>query len=353
VIRLLLLACILLAAGCDRRSFDQTRNAEPAYLDAADPAEQATATAALSEALLRGTRAWRLQPGDTLEFGYMLTGLPIVQDYRLGVGDHLEVVFQQQPQYSKLHVVRPDGRITLIRHGEIMAAGLRPLDLGRSIGARYRDELVDPQVSVHVMRASDEAERFAAMVAGSTGPRAQSFTIGPDGTITPPMMQSIKVAGLTVDEVAERAISAYRERLPGVTTTVRLSATTGQVVFVFGEVQRPGPQPAAPARSILQLVAASGGPNEFAAMDQVRLLFWDAAGQGRVRVANLNNVLENLALNEDMAVPPGSILFVPPTRLARAGRMMDQVFRRLFLYSGTAAGFYFSGTLPTALGGTR
>jgi len=348
------LGVLWLMLGCqEQRSYDMTRGAAPTYVDTTDPALREGATTELSRAVQRGTRSWRLQPGDTLDVNYFVNSRVAVRDYRLGIGDQIDVVVQDLPQFSRSHTVRPDGRITLVGRGEIDAANLRPTDLGRRIADRYRDEVMNPQVSVHVMRVTDDAERFTAMLSGPGGQRSQTVTVAPDGSVGLPMVRSIPASGLTVDELTTRVAAAYRQRLPGVQPTLRLSGSAGQVVFVFGEILRPGPQPAAPARTILQLVAAAGGPNEFAAMDQVRLLYWDPTGQPRIRVANLNNVLERLEIDEDMVVPPGAILYVPPTQLARAGRMMDQIFRRLFLYNGTTAGFYFSSNLPPYLGGSR
>lgn len=334
------LACLLLLVlgGCaPGRSFDQVRGGAPAFVEDADPATRDAAAADLSAAVLRGTRNWRLQPGDTIEVMYAMNRRPTVREYRIGVGDQIDVVFQHHPALNRVHTVRPDGRIALAMRGEILAAGMRPADLSRAISQRYDDEYLDPSSTVHVVRATDEAEMFLTMVAGTAAPRAQSMAIAPDGTIALPLLQSIRVSGLTVDEVAERTSAAYSQRIAGLATSVRLASASGQQVFVFGEVQRPGPQPAAPIRTILQLVAASGGPTEFAAMDQVRVLYWDESGLGRLRVANLNNVLQRLALDEDLAVPPGSVVYVPPSQLALAGRMVDQIVRRLFLFTGTSA----------------
>ncbi len=334
------LACLflLVLAGCTPgRSFDQARGGTPAFIADADPAARDAAANELSAAVQRGTRNWRLAPGDTIEVMYAMSRRPSVRDYRIGIGDQIDVVFQHHPSLNRVHTVRPDGRISLAGRGEIQAAGVRPADLGRTISDRYGDEYLNPSSTVHVVRATDEAEMFMNMVAGTAAPRAQSMAIAPDGTIALPLLQSIRVSGLTVDEVAERTSAAYRQRIAGLATSVRLTAATGQQVFVFGEVQRPGPQAAAPIRTILQLVAASGGPTEFAAMDQVRVLYWDESGQGRLRVANLNNVLQRLALDEDLAVPPGSVVYVPPSQLAMAGRLVDQIVRRLFLFTGTSA----------------
>ncbi|WP_431284849.1 polysaccharide biosynthesis/export family protein [Humitalea sp. 24SJ18S-53] len=341
ILRLCCLGLLVLAGCAPGRSFDQVRGGAPAYVEDADPAAREAAAADLSAAMLRGTRNWRLQPGDTIEVMYAMNRRASVRDYRIGIGDQIDVVFQHHPALNRIHTVRPDGRISLNMRGEINAAGMRPTDLGRAIAARYNDEYLDPAATVHVVRASDEAEMFMTMVAGTAAPRAQAMVIAPDGTIALPLLQSIRVSGMTVDEVAERTSDAYRQRIGGLATSVRLAAATGQQVFVFGEVQRPGPQPGTPVRSILQLVASAGGPTEFAALDQVRVLYWDEAGQGRLRVANLNNVLQRLSLDEDMAVPPGSVIYVPPSQLAIAGRLVDQIVRRLFLFTGTNAGIIF------------
>jgi len=348
--------CLLLLAlaGCTpSRSFDQVRGGAPVFTEDAEPAMRDAAAADLSAAMARGTRNWRLRPGDTIEVMYAINRRPSGREYRIGVGDQIDVVFQHHPALNRVHTVRPDGRIALAMRGEIMAAGMRPTDLGQAIAQRYSDEYLNPTSTVHVVRATDEAEMFMNMIAGTAAPRAQSLAIAPDGTIALPLLQSITVSGLTVDEVSERASAAYRQRITGVSTSVRLAATTNQQVFVFGEVQRPGPQPATPTRSILQLVAASGGPTEFAALDQVRLLYWDEAGQGRLRVVNLNNVLQRLALDEDMAVPPGSVVYVPPSQLAQAGRLVDQILRRLFLFNGTSGsvGIIFEASRVNLLGG--
>jgi protein involved in polysaccharide export with SLBB domain len=345
--RAIVLALALLAlAGCENgRSFDLTRGGTPSFVADADPAVRDAAASNVTQALSRGTRSWRLQPGDTIDVLFSMTRTRSVRDYRIGVGDQIEVVFLEHPALSRMHTVRPDGRISLSGRGEMVAAGMRPADLGRVITERYGDDYVDARATVHVVRATDDAEQFMTMISGGSAPRAQTLAVAPDGTVTFPMLQPIRVSGLTIEDVQERSTAAYRQRMGGIGTSVRLASTAGQLVFVFGEVQRPGPQPATPQRSILQLVAASGGPTEFAAIDQVRVMYWDEIGQPSIRVANLNNVLQRLALEEDMAVPAGAVIFVPPSALAQAGRMVDQVVRRLFLFNGFGAGIYFNENL--------
>ena len=343
VFRWFQILCLLVLPACeDGRSFDLARGGAPAYADQADPQARDAAAALLSEAMLRGTRSYRLEPGDVVEVMFTASRQPSLREYRIGVGDEIEVDFLYRPQMTKTYLVRPDGRISLPLRSDLAVAGKRPADLAREITALYSDLYVDPTVTVNLRRASSESDDFLAMLSSSNGPRAQSIPVAPDGTLRLPMLRSIQATGRTVDDLAEIAERGYAERFGNISTTMRLSAVSNQQVFVFGEVAHPGPVPASRARSVLQLIAASGGPTEFAAMESVRVLYWDAAGQAHIRQANMDNVLNKLSLDEDMAVPANAVVFVPPTRLAKAGRMMDQVLRRLFMYGGASLGIQYN-----------
>ena len=46
-------------------------------------------------------------------------------DYRLGVGDSLQITVSNHPDVNSDVVVRPDGKITLPRAGDVLAAGKR------------------------------------------------------------------------------------------------------------------------------------------------------------------------------------------------------------------------------------
>lgn len=334
-------------AGCDEggRPFDQVQGQAPVYLDEVDPQARDATIKELSQAIEQGTRAHPLQPGDVVTVLFFRERLGTVRDYRIGVGDEIEVSFDFQPQMSRTYTVRPDGRIALAQRGEIIVTSRRPADVAREISRRYADLYVDPSVTVNVRRFTSDTDSFLAMIAGATGAHAEHVTIAPDGTVTLPMLRPVRIAGRTVDDLAVILNHDYAERLGNVTTTTRLASVASQQVFVFGEVQRPGPIPSTRARSVVQLIAAAGGPNEFAAMSAVRVLYWDEVGQPRIRQINVMDVLQKFKLDQDLVVPANAVVYVPPTTLAKAGRLVDQVIRRLFLFQGVNVGFQYGATL--------
>jgi hypothetical protein len=64
-----------------------------------------------------------------------------------------------------------------------------------------------------------------------------------------------------------------------------------------------------------------------------------------VRLVNLRAVIDDLRLEQDMVVPPNSVVYVPPTALAKTGRLMEAVLRDILRYQGfnISGAFLMSG----------
>lgn len=70
--------------------------------------------------------------------------------YRLGSGDEIEIKFFKNDQFSRTQIIRPDGYITLERVGDVLAAGLTPIQLDSSISAAYKAFVIDPEITVFI-----------------------------------------------------------------------------------------------------------------------------------------------------------------------------------------------------------
>ncbi len=75
-------------------------------------------------------------------------------EYRLGVGDVVEVKFFNNERFNETVTVRPDGRITMEKVGDILVAGISPSRLDSLITASYARILQSPEVTVFVRRFS-------------------------------------------------------------------------------------------------------------------------------------------------------------------------------------------------------
>ncbi len=72
----------------------------------------------------------------------------LVNEYRIGVDDHLKVAVWRNPELSVEIPVRPDGYISVPLAGEVPAGGLAPAQVARIIEERLKRYIKAPKVSV-------------------------------------------------------------------------------------------------------------------------------------------------------------------------------------------------------------
>ena len=71
-------------------------------------------------------------------------------EYRIQVGDQLDIKLFYNSDLNEQAIVRPDGRISLQLVHEVMAAGLTPAELTRLLTEKYATELKKPELTVIV-----------------------------------------------------------------------------------------------------------------------------------------------------------------------------------------------------------
>lgn len=135
-------------------------------------------------------------------------------------------------------------------------------------------------------------------------------TVRPDGMITLPLVRDIKAAGLKPDELRaqiQKAASKYIED-PNVTVVVR--QINSRNVFITGEVARPGPYPISGQLTVLQLIAISGGLNEFANEKDITITRTEN-GKTQAFRFNYKDVSRGKSLDQNIVLKPGDIVVVP------------------------------------------
>jgi len=74
----------------------------------------------------------------------------VAPEYKLGYGDVVEIKFFNNKQFNELVSVRPDGRITMEKIGDIYVNGMTPSQLDSLITRTYAEIIIDPDVTVFV-----------------------------------------------------------------------------------------------------------------------------------------------------------------------------------------------------------
>ncbi len=311
------------------------------HLDRLPEQEKKVAVKRVSEQLFVGLRNYKLLPGDVIEIMFFIQ--PSMEDkiYRVHVGDKLSIKFRYHSDFSTDCVVRPDGRITLPFRGELSVAGKTPDQIARYIAHIYSNEFRDPVVSVIVQRYSSNAEIIEKTLSSSIQGMSLKLTIGSDGKINLPYIGTIDSAGKSVRELETIINELYSQRAKGVKTTVLLAEAKGQRIFVFGAVKKPGLFPVSGPTTIVQAIAMAGGLTTSGDIHKIGVLYWDSDLQPRIRTVSMSRIINNLQLDEDLILPPNSVIYVPFSPVAKVGLFIKQYIKDIFMFNGVSLGFSY------------
>lgn len=235
-------------------------------------------------------------------------------NYRVGVGDIVNVTVYKNQDLSGEFPVAHDGTINLPLAGPIPARGFTDTELAARIAAVLgEDLLIDPQVSVSVKTYQSQWVYVTGSIA-----RAQRVALEPGLGLKDALSEAGVALGPGQVVVLTRAAGA------GETATLDaealdnpgaplprdgdvLTVSEPAYVFIQGEVQRPGRFPLTPSMTVLQAIAMAEGLTEWANKKEVRIL--RTVGQEMLEEAvNLKRVEERKLA--DPTLKPGDVILV-------------------------------------------
>jgi polysaccharide export outer membrane protein len=242
----------------------------------------------------------------------LLAAAASASEYEVGPGDVLHVQVYDEADLTTDVEVSRECTVTLALVGRVEVCGHTLGDVERTLNALYADGyLKNPTVAVRV--AQYHSQRVDVL--GEVVQRGPIWLEGPTS-----LVEVISLAGGTkADNVvdvevtsADGAVKRYdlralTERPDAVQVragdTVVLAA--GEVVYVEGNVKKPGSVTMAEHMTVTQALALAGGPDDFADLRRVLVRHADGSQQ---RV-NIQRVRRGRA--EDFQVVPSDHIVVP------------------------------------------
>jgi polysaccharide export outer membrane protein len=178
------------------------------------------------------------------------------QEYKIQIGDQLDIKFYYHPDLNEQVTVRPDGRISLQLVHEIIATGLTPAELTDFLTKKYAPELKKPEITVIV-----------------------------------------------------RSFAAYK-------------------IYVDGEVTKPGMVSLIGFTTVLQAISQAGGMKDTARKGEVVIIRRGEFNKPLAFQVNLRKVIDSTDMNQDIALQPSDIVYVPKLAIANVNVWVDQYIRR-------------------------
>ena len=158
----------------------------------------------------------------------------------------------------------------------------------------------------------------------------QTVTVQPDGYITLPIVGSVKVSEMTLEQARQLILKRAGERLQEPEATVTLKEFQKPYFVVAGEVAQPGRMEMREKLTALQAVMLAGGFKDSAQRSQILVFRRINSDEAEVRTLNLNKIKTTSDLSHDLMLKPGDMLLVPQNRLTKIGRVIKVANLGLF-----------------------
>lgn len=253
--------------------------------------------------------------------------------YELGPGDVVDVTVWAHAELSGKHTIGPDGRIQIPFVGSLKISGLTADRAGEFITQALSEDYVGPAATLQIDKYTDNQ----ILVLGHVSqPGVLHFTDEP--TLLEALARATGKAGdasltrCAVFRGNDRMVWIdLRPLLRGQDTLLNIHLRrndvvyvpnpSDQLIFVMGQVSKPGAYPLTPDMSFLEALATAGGPTDAAQPKEIILV---RPEQHLQQIVNLNDYLngkdvQNYTLNR------GDIVYVPKNGIAKFGWVLQQL----------------------------
>ena len=213
--------------------------------------------------------AYRLRVDDQIEFVFQVTRESRGQSYRLSPGDSIRVTSPVDARLNQASLesgitIMPDGTVSLDLIGNILAAGKTVRELKAELDMLYSNFYdTQPKVVVAGLQTGTRLRDFLDSIdarAGAGG-LSRQVSVNPDGTIRLPLVGTVGVVGLTLDELEREINMQYAQKIQGLRVTPILAQRAPRFIYVTGQVANPGRFELDAPTTTMQAIALAGGWN--------------------------------------------------------------------------------------------
>ncbi len=279
---------------------------------------------------------YHILPGDVLDVFYQIQRV-LEKEYRITLYDTISVNFVDLPDLNVTQKVLPDGTIILPYIGPVKVVNKTPEEVHKEILKKYSGILRSPEFYVTVSDFEGRVDQLRKDL--RTAPRGLSklITVRPDGYATFPLVGEVLAAGKTVKQVNEILQRRYKKVLPGLKVDLFLHKSAGSVVYVLGEVKKPGAYEMKKPISLLEALALANGYTKDARLDSIIV----CRRHERKLIARRVDITGLLKMKKGplfFYLKPDDIVFVPKRKIASLSQFMQEI-AGILLFKGFSIGW--------------
>lgn len=161
--------------------------------------------------------------------------------------------------------------------------------------------------------------------------------VAPDGTIQLALIGSARALDRTVPELARELQDRYAVELRRPELSVIPRQFGSELVYIGGEVQRPGVFKLVHRMGVLEAILESGGFLDTARTDRVVLIRRTRRNQPMLKVVNVRDIIEGRVRDDHNDVPLQrlDVIYVPKSSIAEVDLWIDQYLNRSIPFTKT------------------
>lgn len=139
---------------------------------------------------------------------------------------------------------------------------------------------------------------------------ADVVTVRPDGMISLPLINELKAAGLTPDQLRLKVLEAAGKFVTDPDVAVVVREIKSRNVYITGSVAKPGTYQLNNDLNVLQLIAVGGGLLEYADAKNISVIRMEGGLQHSFPF-NYRDVIKRKHTAQNIALKPGDTVVVP------------------------------------------
>ena len=264
---------------------------------------------------------------------------PPEEAYRLGPGDELRVDVWGRPELSGPQIVGPDGRLTIPIVGPVVVMDLTVEEASAAVTQTARRSYAEAFATVAITKY--QANRVLVLGRVSN-PGVLRFDTPPTLLDAIARAGGLPVGGIGADKAALTRCAVFRGRdrvvwidlkslLTGRNLALNLRLkrddvvyvpdANDQLVYVMGQVDRPGAYTLTPDMSFLDVLAQAGGPTPDAAPSRIKMV---RPAMGLEKDIDINEFLAGSSA-QNVALEEGDIIYVPSNTWFNIGYVLQKL----------------------------
>ena len=283
-----------------------------------------------------------------------IDGMP---EYKIDPGDTLEIsLWEGNKQEKEEILVRPDGNISFGFIEDLYIKGLTASELDKKLTNFLKEYVKNPRIDVVVKKHNSKWVRVLGAIAAhgrsadydfaGSGPgsyRLQGKTTALEILTTaggPKEHANLKNVSFRRKNGESSTLNLYKAILQGDQSQnpvlddgdlvfLPTISETGNRVYVFGEVNKPGAYTFTGSEiRLLDVISEAGGATVNAAEYETRVVRGDET-RPEIIAANLRSLVEQGDRSQNVALVNGDLIYVPRSGIGNVNRFIEQIFPTL------------------------